>query len=209
LLGQFAADERNEIVIISGRPMEVLEGWFGALPVNLVAEHGSFYKKKGEDWLQSIPVNASWKATVMQTMESFAERCRGAFVEEKMLALAWHYRNAEKELGFLRSRELINALAELSSHLNFDIIEGNKVIEARARGIDKGLAANTWISQKSWDFILAAGDDRTDEDLFRVVPGQQYTIRVGLTQSTAKYNLKKQSDLILLLKKLLSCAVII
>lgn len=202
LLMALSEDKKNEIVLISGRSIEVLENWFGSLSLNLVAEHGAFYKKLGADWLQTVPVSAAWKPAVMQILNLYTERCQGTFVEEKMLSLAWHYRNAEKELGFLRSRELINSLVELSSHLNFQIIEGNKVIEARPKDIDKGIAATLWLKQPK-DFVLAIGDDRTDEDLFRAIPGDQYSIRVGLTQSIAKYNLKHQKEVLFLLKKLL------
>jgi trehalose 6-phosphate synthase/phosphatase len=208
LLRSLASDPKNDIVLISGRPIDVLEKWFGELPLNLVAEHGAFYKVKGTDWLQTIPVSAGWKQTVMQVLKLYTERCQGTFVEEKMLSLAWHYRNAEKELGFLRSRELINALVELSSHLNFQIIEGNKVIEARARGIDKGLAASIWLKHSQRDFVMAIGDDRTDEDMFRIIPSEGYSIRVGLMQSVARYNLKHQKEVLILLRKLphLNCA---
>ncbi|MBL7893568.1 MAG: bifunctional alpha,alpha-trehalose-phosphate synthase (UDP-forming)/trehalose-phosphatase [Bacteroidia bacterium] len=202
LLKTVGGDSKNEIVLISGRPMEVLKGWFEHLPVSLVAEHGAFYKQRGVDWRQTVPVNASWKPSIIPVLNLFTERCAGTFVEEKTLSLAWHYRNAEKELGFLRSRELINALVELSSHLDFQIIEGNKVIETRARGIDKGIAASLWLKKKQHDFVLAIGDDKTDEDLFKVIPTTQYSIRVGLTQSVAKYNFKQQKDVLSFLKKL-------
>lgn len=200
LLRTLSEDENNEVVIISGRPMEVLQAWFGRLPVGLVAEHGAFYKKKGEEWQQTIQVNTNWKPAVIQSLTLFTERCPGSFVEEKTLSLAWHYRNAEKELGFLRSRELINALTELSTHLNFQILEGNKVVEARSRGIDKSVGAMIWMEQK--DFILAIGDDRTDEDMFRIIPPGQYSIRVGMEQSIAKYNLRYQKDVLSLLDSL-------
>lgn len=202
LLKSLAKDEKNEIVIISGRPMEVLKEWFEQMPLSLVAEHGAFYKQREVDWQQTVPLNAGWKPSVIPLLNLFTERCAGTFIEEKTLSLAWHYRNAEKELGFLRSRELINALVELSSHLDFQIIEGNKVIETRARGIDKGIAASIWLKHKQYDFVLAIGDDKTDEDLFNVIPSSQYSIRVGLMQSAARYNFKQQKEVLSFLKKL-------
>lgn len=201
LLYSLADDKKNDVVISSGRPMETLEKWFGQLPVHLVAEHGAFYKKSGKEWLQALPVDSGWKPSVFPVMSQFTERCAGSFVEEKILSIAWHYRNAEKDLGFLRSRELINALIELSSHLDFQIIEGKKVIEAKARGINKGVAASIWLKNNPYDFILAIGDDKTDEDLFRVIPPSQYSILVGLKQSRAKYNFKLQKDVLSLLSK--------
>ena len=57
-------------------------------------------------------------------------------------------------------------------------ISGNKVLEVRNAGIDKGVAAMHWLSQirKYPCFILAAGDDLTDEDLFKVMPPGAYSI---------------------------------
>jgi trehalose 6-phosphate synthase/phosphatase len=197
-----ASDKKNTIVLISGRTTDVLDNWFGSVPVNLVAEHGAFIKIKESSWEQTITGNPYWKASVMQVLDRFTERCAGTFIEEKTLSLAWHYRNAEKELGFLRSRELVNSLMELSSHLDFQVIEGNKVIEARTRGIDKGTAAAIWLNEPHYGFHLAIGDDRTDEDMFRVIPREGYSIRVGLVPSSARFNLKSQKDVISFLKKL-------
>lgn len=202
LLNNLADDKKNEIVIISGRPREVLQEWFGHLPVSLVAEHGAFCKKMESDWIATVSVSADWKPYVIPILKLFTERCARTFIEEKTLSLAWHYRNAEKELAFLRSRELINSLVELSSHLDFQIIEGHKVIETRARGIDKGMAASIWLENEQYSFVLAIGDDKTDEDLFKVIPSAQYSIRVGLIQSAAKYNLKQQKDVLSLLRNL-------
>ncbi|MBA3970843.1 MAG: trehalose-phosphatase, partial [Bacteroidetes bacterium] len=207
LIKTLSDDERNEVVLISGRPVNILENWFGHLNVSLVAEHGAFYKKRDTHWLQTVQVNADWKSEVMQLLRLFTQRCPGSFVEEKALSLAWHYRNSGKDLGFLRSRELINALVEISSHFNFQVIEGNKVIETRARGVDKGSAASIWLKQQKYSFILAIGDDKTDEDLFKVIPASEYSIRVGLTPSMARFNLKHQKNVIFLLNKLINSNV--
>lgn len=92
---------------------------------------------------------------------------------------------------------------ELSSHLDFHVVEGNKVIEARTRGIDKGTVASSWLNNGGFDFILAVDYDRTDEDLFRAIPEGGYSIRVGLTPSAAHYNFRQQKDVIELLTKLI------
>jgi trehalose 6-phosphate synthase/phosphatase len=202
LLNILSKDIKNEIVIISGRPMNVLDEWFSDIQISLVAEHGGFYKSKETISIQAVSANVNWKAAVLPILNLYSERCAGSFVEEKTLSLAWHFRNADKELGFLRSRELINALMELTSDLDFQIIEGNMVVETRPRGIDKGIAALTLMKHKRYDFILAIGDDKTDEDMFRVIPEVGYSIRVGLINSYAKYNVKEQVSVIDLLKNI-------
>ena len=43
------------------------------------------------------------------------------------------------------------------------VMQGSKVIEIRNAGIDKGKAALYFLSKADYDFVLAIGDDRTDE----------------------------------------------
>ncbi|MBK8883285.1 MAG: hypothetical protein IPN67_13140 [Bacteroidales bacterium] len=59
------------------------------------------------------------------------------------------------------------------------------------------------MKNKHFDFILAAGDDKTDESLFRTLSGSAHTIRVGLSPSQAKYNVSDFSFLLKLLKDLM------
>lgn len=204
LLRALSADAKNSITIISGRDKNILDKWFGDLPIHLIAEHGAFIKLKGKGWTSPHGLNAEWKASVLPVMEMTSERCAGSFVENKTLSLAWHFRNSENDLAFLRSRELINTLSEISTHLDFHVLEGHKVIEARTRGIDKGAAASNLLSDSNYDFILAIGDDRTDEDLFRALPKDGISIRVGMTPSVAKFNLKNQKEVITFLNKMIS-----
>jgi trehalose 6-phosphate synthase/phosphatase len=135
-------------------------------------------------------------------MNEYADRCPGSFVEEKELSVAWHFRNADNELGFMRSRELHSRLTELGTHFGFQVMEGRKLIEAKPRGVDKGTSSLQWINKKKWGFILAVGDDRTDEDLFRVIPDHAFSLRVGLIQSLARYNISGQREVIRLLNNL-------
>jgi len=203
LLKRLSADERNTVVITSGRNREELNEWFGDFNVDLIAEHGAYSRHAGKDWELVPHLTSDWKSMILQVMNVYADRCPGSFVEEKELSVAWHFRNADHELGFMRSRELHNRLTELGSHFGFQVMEGRKLIEARPRGVDKGQSALRWINSRNWNLILAIGDDRTDEDLFKVMPEGAYSIRVGLIQSSAKYNLNGQRDVIRLLNGLM------
>ena len=44
-----AEDERNQVVIMSGRERAVLDDWVGMLPVWIVAENGLFYRFGGRE----------------------------------------------------------------------------------------------------------------------------------------------------------------
>jgi trehalose-phosphatase len=118
------------------------------------------------------------------------------FIEKKYASMAWHYRNVEAEFAELRINELKDDLHEImKSNTNLQVLEGNKVIEIKSVLYNKGTVAATLIQQNHFDFIMAIGDDKTDEDLFNAMPEDAFTIKVGSGLSFAKYNLKKQKDL--------------
>jgi len=201
LLETLCSDEANDVVLISGRKRDQLDTWFGAIPLHLVAEHGGYMKTAGKEWVQTRSIPSDWKDKVLPILELHQSRCAGSFIEEKSMSLAWHYRNADKEFGAIRSRELTSDLNELSAVLDFQVIEGNTVIEARTNGVNKGIAARVWLDKHVYDFVLAIGDDKTDEDMFMVMPDGGFSIKVGLVQSHAKFNFRQQSTVFNFLMK--------
>lgn len=207
LLNSLAQVPQNTVVIVSGRPKDTLEEWFGNLPINLVAEHGGFIKMHGGKWEKAVRTNTQWKNDVLPLLQLFTDRCPRTFTEEKLMSVAWHYRNADADLGFVRSRELVHTLSELSVQQDFQVLDGNRVVEVRSRGIDKGTAAAKWINEPGYDFIMAVGDDKTDEDMFRRIPQDGFSIRVGLVPSAAQYNFKSQQDVIVFLGRLVQAGV--
>ena len=196
VLQKLSFDTRNDIVIISGRDTDTLEKWLGHLPIHMVAEHGAFIRKKSGDWEQQSTVTQEWKDQIRPILQLFTTRCAGSFVEEKRNTLTWHYRNTNPDLGFIRSRELLNSLQQLTVNTSLQIIDGNKVLEIRMTGIDKGITATKLVNIFRPDFILCMGDDTTDEDMFRTLARLAVTIKVGNTASSAKYNLMSQEDVL-------------
>ena len=200
LISTLAQDSATNLTIISGRPSQVLEDWFKNIPLNLVAEHGAAIKRVGQDlWIQEKDIDQTWKPEIRPTFEMFVKRCPGSFIEEKNHTLAWHYRNADLELGFIRSRELLDNLFHLLRNAQVQVLDGNKVIEVRVAGIDKGVAAKKLIDESHSDFILAIGDDKTDEDMFRVLSDRAVTIKVGPGHSVAQYAIAHPQDVVRLL----------
>jgi trehalose 6-phosphate synthase/phosphatase len=201
---RLAADPKNTAVIVSGRQQEFLDRWFGALPIVLVAEHGAFLRMPRAAWTGTVDADAAWKQQVLPVLQRYADRCTGAFIEEKSLSLVWHYRNADPGIALLRSQELKDELRELVSHdSRLQVMEGHKVIEVKRSGYDKGTVASHLLTSDAYDFILAIGDDRTDEDLFRALPDQALTIKIGIMASVARYNLKDQQEVVRFLDHLL------
>lgn len=208
LIRGLAADEQTDLTIISGRDSRSLENWFGSLPVNLVAEHGASIRLKNCRWQYDPDIDQSWKGFIRPMLELFSQRSPGSFIEDKMHTLVWHYRNVDTELGFIRSRELLDNLHHLVRNANLHIIDGNKVIEVRVSGIDKGVVAKRLLDEGKYDFVLAMGDDKTDEDMFRVLTAKAFTIKIGTGHTAAQYYLTDQQEVQCLLQAMLDKAMV-
>jgi trehalose 6-phosphate synthase/phosphatase len=202
LLASLAQDAKNEAVIISGRNKEALGEFFEDTNLGLVAEHGAWIRDNRGRWTTTGDFNIDWKEIVKPILERYKRRTPGALVEEKDFSLVWHYRKVDPELASVRVSELKETLYFLTANLKVEVAEGNKIVEVKNAGINKGQAAMNWISKKKWDFMLAVGDDLTDEDLFRELPEAAYSIKVGLAPSRAKLRFKSQREVRSLLKSL-------
>jgi trehalose 6-phosphate synthase/phosphatase len=203
LLHEISGDSNTNVTLISGRDSDTLERWFNDLPVNLVAEHGASIRMKNGKWRHHREVDQSWKPLMRPTMELYTQRSPGSFLEEKSHTLAWHYRNVHPELGFIRSRELLDNLHHLVRNTPLQIVDGNKVIEIRISGVDKGSVAKQFLDDEKYDFIMAVGDDKTDEDMFRALAEIGVTVKIGSGHTAAQYNLSNHLEVINLLNQLI------
>jgi trehalose 6-phosphate synthase/phosphatase len=208
LLDNLTADLANTVVIISGRRHETLEKWFGHLKIDMIAEHGAWQKKYKSDW-HSLPLlTDQWKQEIRSLLETYTDRTPGSFIEEKSYSLVWHYRKAEEGLGELRAGEIVSHLRVLAADKGLQLMPGNKVIEFKNMEVNKGKAALNWLHGKNPDFVMALGDDHTDEDIFRALPPESTTIKVGNNLSEAKYYLIDYKEVRHLLWSLVKAEVV-
>jgi trehalose 6-phosphate synthase/phosphatase len=207
LLTLLCSDKQNEVVIISGRDPDTMDKWLGTLPLHLVAEHGAFIKLKNGKWQQESVLQPTWKEQIRPMLQLFVTRCTGSFIEEKKNTLVWHYRNASPDAGFSRSRELLNNLIQLTANTSLQVIDGNKVIEIRQQGIDKGVTALKMVSIFKPDFIICLGDDTTDEDMFMALDTHAVTIKIGSSTTAAQYNIRSQADVAPFLQQLIQSTI--
>ncbi|MDR3697576.1 bifunctional alpha,alpha-trehalose-phosphate synthase (UDP-forming)/trehalose-phosphatase [Mucilaginibacter sp.] len=190
IIDKLTEDPANEVVMISGRKHKNLGEWFGDKNVYLVAEHGAWYKEKNKSWHKISGLSDSWKQDILPVLETYVDRTPGSFIEEKTYSLVWHYRNAQKGLGELRATELMNNLKYLASDKGLQLLPGDKVLEVKNVEINKGKAALLLVEKDNYDFIIAFGDDYTDEDIFKSLPDNAVTIKVGSNVSAAKFYLR-------------------
>ena len=202
LVDRLAGDPANEVVIVSGRDWRTLEAWFGARDVALVSEHGVRVRDAGGEWHLTAALPTLGKERARDVMQVFADRLPGSFLEEKESSVAWHYRGADPEMGPARARELTDVLRHLTASTDLQVLPGKKVVEVKPAGANKGTATLRWIARHRTGFVLAAGDDETDEALFAALPPSAHSIRVGPGDSRARHNLESPQQFVTLLGEL-------
>ncbi|HET8936386.1 MAG TPA: bifunctional alpha,alpha-trehalose-phosphate synthase (UDP-forming)/trehalose-phosphatase [Polyangiales bacterium] len=188
--------------IVTGRSQDSIEPWLGGLPLWLHVEHGLRSRKPDGTWLPSLRERPQVIETASRIMLKYVQRLRGSFVESKAASVAFHYRRANplaalEVVGTLR-QELERACPEVQ------LLDGHKVLELRQSGVSKNVAVNIALEHAPADsVILAAGDDRTDEDMFAALPEGALSIRVGTGTSAARLRVESSRALLGLLSRLL------
>jgi len=201
LLARLGSDPRNTVVICSGRDRDTLDHWLGDLPVELTAEHGAFIKEHGT-WKGIYDETVVWSDDILAVMTRIADQTLGSRIEKKRTSLVWHYRNCDAWLADLREKQLIHTLMPLCAQQNLFITRGNKVVEIKATNANKGTEALRLLAKEAYSFVLAIGDDLTDEDMFRSLPPEAITVRVGDFSPNARYVLGPQTKVLPLLDAL-------
>lgn len=187
LVTKLNQDPNTQVVLVSGRDKHTLGNWWKGTNVELIAEHGVWMRSRDSEWELSENVKNDWMEAIRPVIENFVDRTPGTFIEDKNYSLVWHYRKADPQLGEIRANELASVLKEMIANHGLSVLEGNKVLEIKSSGVNKGKAANKKLAGNEYDFIFAIGDDWTDEYLFRELPEQAYTIKVGIKKSSAQF----------------------
>ena len=188
ILKELTGNKNNTVVIISGRDKETLSRWFNKKwNIHFIAEHGVWIREPGGEWHMLEQIDNEWRDSVQPLLEYYVDQTPRTFIEQKNFSLVWHYRKADPDLGMQRAWELKDELRTLTSNLNLEIMDGDKVLEIKYSGINKGRAAAQKMGDDHYDFILAVGDDWTDEYTFDAMPEGAYSIKVGAKATKASY----------------------
>jgi trehalose 6-phosphate synthase/phosphatase len=180
-----------DVHLASGRPREVIDRWFGNLPIALWAEHGLWHRPApGLPWRKRAEVSTEWMPEIRAFMQEFEAGTPGARLEEKSASLAWHYRLVEPGTGESQATALKRQLERMLAGRPLEVIEGHKVVEVRQTAVDKGTVVREVVAAApKGALVVAIGDDRTDEDMFAALPPDGVAIRVGGGDSSAPYRL--------------------
>ncbi|MDB5169920.1 MAG: hypothetical protein JWN82_316 [Candidatus Saccharibacteria bacterium] len=202
LLESLSNDEKNEVVLISGRSKGDLQEWFGNANINLIAEHGALIKSAGhKTWHETVQSGRRWKKTVLPILQTYTDLTPNASIEEKQYSLVWHYRQSPAFAAQKNLQILHRVLRPLTRQFGLELFNGSKILEIKDPGINKGNAVRRWL-RREHDFVLVIGDDFTDEDMFAAVPASATTIKVGRGRTIASYRAANSEEIIDLLTQL-------
>jgi trehalose 6-phosphate synthase/phosphatase len=203
-LTHLSTDPKNCLSVVSGRQKDFLEEHFGPYNVNLIANHGLSFKEPNKDWIETEIVHNEWQSEIRPIMQLFTDNTPGSFIEEKTFSLAWHYRRCDPDLSSLRLNELRETLLDLTGTMNLSIMDGNKVLEIKDSSVNKGKGIQPLlIKNSSVDFVMAIGDDHTDEDMFQILDETDYSIKIGTGKTSAKFHLPDAASFRSLLGKMI------
>jgi trehalose 6-phosphate synthase/phosphatase len=187
-----------DIAIVSGRDKLFLEDNLGKLNINIIAEHGHFFKKKNKDWINLGNIDKVFLNDIHAILQSFSDRTPGTFTEKKESGLVWHFRKTDPELAIERVVEIETVLNSLLTD-QFQILNLDKAIEVTSRKFDKGSAVNELTKNKTYDHIVCIGDDVTDENMFKSLNENSTTIKVGIKNTRARYYIEDPKGVVNLL----------
>jgi trehalose 6-phosphate synthase/phosphatase len=191
LLDELSAMRGVRLAVVSGRSKGFLDEFVGRYPIELVAEHGAWVRAAGAEWRYRVdPASLSWRDPVLDMLKEYTARTPGSRLEEKTAGIAWHYRSADRQLGVARAREVRLNLVQALAQQPATVFAGRKVVEVRPQGVDKGTAVRELLeATPAAGVIVAMGDDRSDEELFRMLPPEAYTFAAGPGPTRARFRL--------------------
>ena len=169
---KLAEDPKNVVYLISGRDGDFLdEHWGNVTHLGLSAEHGSFVKAPEATEFSNMTetLDMSWMSEVEEIFRYYMERTTGSTIEVKKASITWHYRNADPDFGEFQCKQALDLLeSSLAPRRPIEVLVGKKNLEVRPLAVNKGeIVKRLMYENPDADFVFCAGDDKTDEDMFR------------------------------------------
>lgn len=203
------------VSILSGRAAADAFGLVGVDGLWTIGNHGFELREPGGD----VQVQSDLEAYEPRIAEAvsraltLAEQTPGVVVENKRWTASVHYRLAHPAAV----PALTTSIEQLASSLGLRLTQGKEVLELRPPvNMDKGVAALALAERLGatarGGSVFCAGDDRTDEDAFRVLRGarpESVTVRVGaeagrpVQDSAAEFYVEDTRAMLALLQRML------
>jgi trehalose-phosphatase len=176
-------DRYRLVACLSGRPHEQAAALVGVDGVRFVGNHGLELDPRA--------------ARIAVEIARFRAQIDGVWpVEDKVLSLSLHYREAADEDAALAA---LRPIAARATAAGLEARWGRKVLEIRPRSeLDKGAAVRILVRDAGAELALYAGDDATDIDAFRGLEELtlEHAVRVAVASPEATPALLEAADLV-------------
>lgn len=178
------------VAVVTGRPLEVIDGFLAPLKLPVAAEHGSIRRDaSGEVHVDTRSVEAV--KGVADRLAPLVEANPGLLLERKQTSVALHYRQRPALAGTCKEA-VEDAVAGLEGLI---ILSGKMIFEVRPKGLDKGTAVKTFLDEAPFKgrVPVYVGDDVTDEDAFAAINALGgITIKIDDGDTQAQYRTGRQ-----------------
>jgi trehalose 6-phosphate phosphatase len=188
-LASVPEETRAELRRLVGRYALVaaVSGRTGDDAARIVGVDGPVYV--GVHGLELAPEAEHWRGP----LHEFAESVDWP-VEDKGLAIVFHYREAQDEEAVL---ERLQDIAADARELGLVPQFGRKILEVRPPlEANKGTAVRMLLEERGLGRALYAGDDTTDLDAFRGLDGLELAVRVAVASAEGPRELVEAADLV-------------
>ena len=206
-LKKLAKNKRITLGIISGRSLKDIKRLVGIKGIYYSGNHGLEVKGPGGFFIKpSLKKHSPYIKRIAKILGKKVRKIKGAILEYKRLSLSLHYRLvALKDMPRLRS-----IFKEVSTPYirarKVKMAMGKKIFEIRPPVLwdkGKGVLKIEEMAGKKNPVKIFIGDDLTDEDAFRVLGKNDFSIRVIRKKtSKAKYFLKNPNEVKKMLLKM-------
>lgn len=157
------------LALVSGRMISEIDNFFAPLKLAAIGGHGAEMRPVADGPIlagRATSLDAEFK----QRLIDIAARHPGVLLEDKGYSLALHYRQVPKQ-GVALIHEVKHA-HEAWGDQSIELLSGKAMIELKFAGFNKGSAVRQLMTYPPFArrAPIFVGDDRTDEDAFKVMP---------------------------------------
>jgi trehalose 6-phosphate phosphatase len=182
------------LAIISGRPVEFLDGRFVPHEFDMAGLHGLEHRIAGQLSMCDPDEHPTLRQTVERLSRIVADK-EGVLIEDKGCSVAVHWRLAphEKEFALATAHAAVEALGA-----DYRVQHGKAVAEILPSAAGKGKVIERFLQEAPYKGRrpIFVGDDLTDENGFKTVNAHGgLSVRIGAGETIAKVRLGTPADL--------------
>ncbi|MBF0313749.1 MAG: trehalose-phosphatase [Oligoflexia bacterium] len=198
LLELLSTQKQGNLLILTGRSNSSAKKIIGNLPCHLIGNHGLeadfIHKNLKQRWIDRCRKIINELNDILPVDDYF--------IEDKKYSISIHDKDKTNHKQF--KKKILTILAPILTSKDRIILGKNVINIMPTDKIDKGTTLMTVKRLYKSDFVIFAGDDCTDEDVFKINKSNVITVKIGLKRnSCARFYLKEQKEINRFLKTLI------